>query len=516
MSETLTREAGKVLSADEAVRLVRPDATLGVGGAGGVQEPDLLIEALARRYRETGAPGGLVEFHPIRTGELDGRGTSLFGAKGFVRRMIGGSFWPVGTPELVRRILDNEIEAYNFSIGVMYGLLEAAAAGRPGLLTPVGLETFVDPRQDGGGLNAVSRDPLVELVEVGGQELLFYRSVPLDVAFIRGTTADPDGNLTMEEEPAICGDLLLAQAARANGGKVVAQVKRLAGRGSLDPHRVRVPGCLVDAVVVNSDQRQITHVDYDPTLVGAEQLPLDRVPRPSMDDGKVVMRRCLLQARPGEVLAIGFGLPGYLPAIAVEEAVLEQVTFTIEHGVVGGINGYACGGRTFPCSHNPSAILDAADQLRFYAGGGIDVAYLGIGEVDSEGNVNVSRFGERIPGAGGFIDMTQGIRRIVFCTRLGERGRRKFVPRVEQITFNGRRAWRQGQEILYVTERAVFRLAEDGLELIEIAPGLDPRRDVLETIGAEARIATDLRDMPAACFADGLMGLGEIWQGEKR
>lgn len=514
MRDHPVKQIDKVMPVEEAVGLLESGATLGVGGAGGVQEPDLLIEALARRYRETGAPAGLVEFHPIRTGELDGRGTSLFGAKGFVRRMIGGSFWPVGTPELVQRILDNEIQAYNFSIGIMYALLEAAAAGRPGVLTPVGLETFVDPRQDGGGLNAVSREPLVELVQVAGQELLFYRTIPIDVAFIRGTTADPDGNLTMEEEPALIGNLLLAQAARANGGKVIAQVKRLVERGSLDPHRVRVPGCLVDAVVVNPNQRQITHVDYDPTLVGAERLPLERVPTPPMDDGKVVMRRALLQAGPSQVLAIGFGLPGYLPAIAVEEEVLDRVTFTIEHGVVGGINGYACGGRTFPCAHNPSAILDAADQLRFFAGGGIDVAYLGIGEVDSEGNVNVSRFGDRIPGAGGFIDMTQGIRRIVFCTKLGARGRRKFVPRVEQVTFSGPRARRTGQEILYVTERAVFRLADHGLELIEIAPGLDPRRDVLDTIGAEASIASDLREMPAACFADGTMGLGKIWQGE--
>ncbi|HKJ84588.1 MAG TPA: CoA-transferase, partial [Spirochaetia bacterium] len=228
---------------DEAIGLVAAGATLGVGGAGGVQEPDLLIEELARRYRETGAPGSLTEFHAIRTGEIEGRGTSLFGAEGFVSRMIGGSFWPVGTPELIRRILDNEIAAWNFSIGVLYAMLEATASGRPGVLTAVGLDTFVDPANDGGALNAAAaRHPMVERVVIGGETLLFYRAPKIDVAFLRGTTADEDGNVTFEEEPANCGSLLLAQAARASGGKVIVQVKRVAKRGTLDPRVVRLPG----------------------------------------------------------------------------------------------------------------------------------------------------------------------------------------------------------------------------------------------------------------------------------
>ncbi|ULB09736.1 acyl CoA:acetate/3-ketoacid CoA transferase [Cereibacter azotoformans] len=510
-------QGDKVMPAERAVAMVRPGSTLGVGGAGGVQEPDLLIETLARRFRETGEPGRLTEFHAIRCGEIDGRGTSLFGAEGFVSRMYGGSFWPAGTPALVRQIHENRMAAWNFSIGVMYGLLEAAAAGRPGLLTEVGLDTFVDPLQSGGALNeAAAREPAVERVTVGGRPMLFYRTVPIDVAFIRGTTADPCGNVTMEEEPANCGALALAQAAKANGGRVIVQVKRLAPRGALDPHLVRVPGILVDAVVLSPGQRQTTHVEFDPTLVGAARLPLEAVPIPPMSADKVILRRALLEARPGETLAIGFGAPGFIPAIAVEEGVFDRVTFSVEHGVIGGINGYACGGRTFPCAHNPEAIIDAADQLRFFAGGGLDRAFLGVGEVDGQGNVNVSRFGDRIPGAGGFIDMTQGTRDVVFCIRLGDRGRRKFVPRVEQVTFSGPRALREGQNILYITEKAVFRLRPEGLVLTEIREGLDPRRDVLDLIGAEVRVASDLIPMPDICFRDAPMGLADLWTTEEK
>lgn len=510
-----SHRTSKVVSLDEAIGLVHKGATLGVGGAGGVQEPDALLEHLAKTYKASGAPGGLTEFHAIRTGELDGRGTSLFGAKGFVNKMVGGSFWPVGTPELIRRILNNEIAAYNFSIGAIYAMLEATAAGRPGFVTTVGLDTFVDPLQQGGALNAsAAAAPMVERVEIGGQPLLYYHAPKIDIAFLRGSRADPDGNITMEYEPAVCGALLLAQASRASGGKVVVQVKEVVERGALTAHHVRLPGVLVDAVVVSPDQRQITHVDFDPTLVGMETFPLEDIPRPEMGPDKIIMRRAMLEARPGDVLAIGFGIPGFLPAIAVEEDVLDDVTFVIEHGVVGGVNGYACGGKTFPCAHNPVAIVDAADQLRFFSGGGLDRAYLGVGEVDSAGNVNVSRFGERIPGAGGFIDMTQGTRDVVFCVRLGDRPARKFVPQVQQVTFSGKRAQAMGQNITYVTERAVFRLRKTGLVMTEIAPGIDPCA-LRDEIGADARIADDLQPMPVACFAPEPMKLSQIWKEGK-
>jgi propionate CoA-transferase len=506
--------ASKLVSADEAVRLVRSGACLAVGGAGGVQEPDQLIEALVRRFRAENEPRDLTEFHPIRTGEIDGRGTSLFGAKGLVRRMIGGSFWPVGEPELIQRINANEIEAYNFSIGVLYALLEAAAAGRPGLVTRTGTGTFMDPDQGGGALNAISREKLVQRVRIDDEDLLYFRTIKVDVAFIRATTADTDGNLTFEEEPAIIGPLVLAQAAKANGGKVVAQVKRIVPAGTLDPHRVRVPGVLVDLLVEHPGQMQITNVVFDPTLVGAAPFDIAKVPIPALSPGKIVMRRALLEAHPGELLAIGYGVPGHLPAIAIEEDVLDRVTFTIEHGVFGGVNGYAAGGKTFPVAHGPSAILDAADQLRLFAGGGIDRAFLGVGEIDKAGNVNVSRFGQRIPGSGGFVEMTQGIRHIVFCTVIGDRVARKFVDRVQHMTFNAAQARLQAQDITYVTEKAVFKLGGDGLVLTEIAPGLDVRRDLLDQIDCHIAVADDLKPMPAVCFAEDRMGLAATWAGE--
>lgn len=482
----------KQITAQAAASWVQTGDVLAVGGAGGVQEPDLLISSLVERFLNEGAPAGLTEFHPIRCGETEGRGTSQFGAPGLVHCMIGGSFWPVGETQLVRRILDNEMEAYNLPIGVMYAMLEAAAGGRPGVLTRIGLGTCMDPAHQGGALNAVSRRTLVERMELAGKPYLFYHAVPIDVSFIRASVADEDGNLSMCEEPADCGSLLLAQAARANGGKVIAQVRRIVPAGTLHPRDIRVPGMLVDGVVCHPGQKQTTHVDFDPTLVGDAQLPLSEVPRRPDDAMKQMLRRVLAEVRRGDTIAIGFGAPGYLPAIAIEDGVFDDMLFTIEHGVVGGINGYAAGGRTFPVSHNPTAIVDAADQLRLYAGGGVNLACLGIGEVDSAGNVNVSRFGERIPGSGGFIEITQGIKRIIFCTVIGDKGRRKFVDQVQHLTFSAAFAREQGQEVLYITERAVFGLTEHGLTLQEIAPGMDLQRDILDCIGAHIHVPEEL------------------------
>lgn len=502
---------GKIMSVGDAVALVKSGMTLAVGGAGGVQEPDALIEALVERFKRAGEPRDLIEIHAIRTGEIEGRGTSLFGTKGLVRRMIGGSFWPVGVPELIRRINANEMEAYNFSIGIIYAMLEAAAAKRPGVVSRVGLGTFQDPERGGGALNAISQEKLVQSVEIEGERLLYYKAPAVDVAFIRATSADADGNLTFEEEPALIGALLLAQAARANGGKVIAQVKRIAPPGSLRPHDVRVPGVLVNAVIVSETQRQITHSFYDPTLTGEQKLPLSAIARRPMDAGKVVMRRAFLEAQTGDLLAIGFGIAGFLPAVAIEENVFDLVSFTIEHGVFGGINGYAAGGKTFPVAHNPVAILDAPDQLRFFAGGGINRAFLGVGEVDANGNVNVSRFGERIPGAGGFVEMTQSIGNIVFCMVLGDKAARKVVPAVQDMTFNAAEALKRGQNILYVSEKAVFRLTERGLTLVEIAPGLDIQRDVLATLGTDIAVSDKVRTMPDICFGENAMGLRARW-----
>ncbi len=489
--------AGKVCSAEQAVAQLRSGQTLAVGGAGGVQEPDALLAALLQRYRSSGEPRGLTEMHPIRTGEIEGRGTSIFGEPGMLSCMIGGSMWPVGVPQIIQRIHDCDIEAYNLPIGILYAMLEATAAGRPGVVSAVGLGTCVDPREGGGALNAVSRRRLVEPIVIDGRDYLFYRAIPVDCAFIRGTVADTAGNLTMDEEPAVCGPLVLAQAARASGGRVIAQVKQVVPFGELDPRRVRVPGIFVDSVVEHPEQWQTTRVRYDPTAVGMARRGLADLPelKPLQEQ---VLRRALALARDGDALAIGFGLPGYLPAVAVRQGRYASLTFTIEHGVTGGLNGYAAGGSTFPMAHDPEAIIDAADQLRGYAGGCVDCAFLGVGEVDAQGNVNVSKFGDRIPGSGGFIEITQGIRRIVFCTTLGDDGRRKFVPAVQQRTFSAERALAAGQDVRYVTENATFQLTGQGLTLVEVAAGTDVREDILARIGCQVAIAADLAERAAA------------------
>jgi len=501
----------KLMSAGQAVSLIRPGSTLLVGGAGGVQEPDMLIEALVERYLSTGGPGNLTEIHPIRTGEIEGRGTSRFGVPGLIRRMIGGSFWPVGVPEFIRQINANEIEAYNFSIGIIYAMLEAAAANRPGVVSQVGLGTFQDPAHGGGALNQSSKEKFVQRIDLNGEPCLFYRALAADTCFIRATTADSEGNLSFEDEPAMIAPLLLAQVVRASRGTVIAQVKNVVPPGSLSPHAVRVPASLVDAIVVNPDQTQTTHSIFDPTLVGRERKLFEHIPFQPFSAKKIVIRRALLEARPGELLAIGFGVAGFLPSIALEENVLDLVTFTIEHGVFGGINGYAAGGKTFPVAHNPSAIIDAADQLRFFAGGAVDRAFLGVGEVDVAGNVNVSRFGDRISGAGGFIEMTQSISNIVFCMSLGNHADRKVVQKVQDLTFNAAEARKRGQSVTYVCEKAVFRLTEAGLELSEVAPGIDVRVDLLDRLACEVSVSDRLVEYPAECFSDAPMNLRDRW-----
>lgn len=495
---------------DALIKSIPDGSTLMIGGAGGVQLPDMLIESLVRVHASTGSPADLTEVHPFRMGEAAGQGLSLLDGDGLVSRMIGSSYWPIGVPPLIQRIHDNRVEAYNIPIGPLFGMLQAGASSCPGYVTDIGLGTFVDPRQTGGALNDVSKDRLVQLVEIDGEQHLFYRSIRPDIAFLRATVADEAGNLGTDEDPTVIGTLLLAQAVRSNGGTVVAQVRDMVPSGSLDPRRVRVPGYLVDHVVVCPQQSQIPSNHYDPTLVGAKRVPLDRVPIMPLSPSKIVQRRALLEAAPGAIMAIGFGLPGNLPNVAVEEGVFDDVTFSIEHGAVGGINPYAFGEKTFPAAHNPEAIIDSVDMVRAYAGGAVDLAYLGVGEIDSHGNVNVSRFGDRIPGCGGFVDITQGVQHIVFTALVGDKGHRKFVPQVQQITMSAQVALDRGQRITYVTEKGVFELSRRGLQLIELARG--ERVDSLRAaLGATFQVAGDIKPMPQACWAEGPMGLRELW-----
>ena len=490
----------KILTAEEAITLIPSGGTLAISGVGSVQEPTLLFTALIKQFRERGKPCDLTALYVFRTGDAEGRGTSLLCEPGLVRRMIASSFWPGGVIQLVRDINADKIEAYNLPAGAVYGMIEAVAAGRPGVITPIGLETFADPRQGGGALNAVSQEKLVSLIEVDGREYLFYRAIPIDAAFIRGTVADTMGNLCLEEEPAVCGPLITAQATRASGGKVIAQVKRIVPAGTLDPRQVKVPGFLVDALVVHPGQMQTMHEAYDPTLVGEKKFDTTGLTLPEKPSAKVVLHRAMEETRDNDAIIIGVGLPAYLPLIALEQGRYDKLTFSIEHGVNGGINGYITS-RTFPVQHNPQAIVDAYDQLRMFAGGALDCAFLGMGELDGHGNINVSHFGERIPGTGGLTDIAQGTRRLVFCSTADEKDKRKFVPHVSEITFNGKRAFRSGQDVTYITSRAVFSLCKTGLELREAAPGLDIRRDILEWFAFPISVPDKVKIMPAEYFA---------------
>lgn len=501
-----------ILRPAEAANLVGDGRTLFVGGSGGgIQEPTALLEALGERFARTGTPNGITVWHCSGVGDRKGSGLALIAHEKMLKRVVGGH-WGMA-PAMAAMALEGRIEAYNFPQGAISQLMREVAGGRPGLLTPIGVGTFVDPRLEGGRLNERTTEELVHVVEFGGQECLFYPSFGVDVAFIRATTADELGNLTFEEEAAFLEALSVAQAARASGGRVVAQVKYLAEAGTLHPQRVKVPGVVVDAIAVVSDQRQTCLRDYDPALSGAVKTPVSGLTKMEPGARKVVARRAALEIRAGSVVNLGVGIPDGIASIAAEEGFLEDLTFAIEHGHVGGIPEP---GVEFGAAVNPLATLDAPYQFDYFGGGGLDVAFLGMAQADAEGNVNVSRYGDVLSGCGGFIDITQGTRHVVFCgtftaggleveadggrLRIVRDGRHpKFVERVEQVTFSGKLARKRGQEVLYVTERAVFRLGDKGMDLVEVAPGIDLEADVLGKM-AFCPGTDGVEEMPTALF----------------
>jgi propionate CoA-transferase len=513
----------RVVSAEEAVRLIPNGATLAIGGTGAVLEPDLVLAALERRFLATGEPRDLVNVNPMCPSDRPGvGGLNVLAHDGMLRRVIGGSFLAKRHPRLIQMILENQIEAYNLPMGTLVQWFTAVGAGKPGLVTRVGLGSYVDPRIEGGRLNARTTENLAEVMTIRGEEYLFYPTFPVHVAIIRGTTADEAGNISMEEEPNTLGVADMAMAARNSGGTVIAQVKRVAARGSLDPRLVRVPAPLVDAVVVHPHQSQLTPTTVDPSggynpgLVGDLRWPLDRIRSLPLDGRKVILRRAAQELRRGDVVNLGVGLPTKLPVVALEEEILDAVSFTNEHGIFGGLMGSAIG-TTFVVALNPDAIMDSTFQFNYYDGGGLDITFLGVGQLDGAGNNNVSRFGADIPGCGGFHNITDRVPRIVFCTFFTTGGldvavadgilviRRegkhpKFVERIDQLTFSAARAVAKGQKVLYLTERAVFRLTAEGLVLTEVAPGVDIERDIRRHMGCPLRVAPNVTSMDPRLF----------------
>ncbi len=505
-----------VVGADEAVAHIQEGQTIVIGGSGsGHSIAEKLLEALGRRFRQTGSPTGLTLVHPFGVGNQKDRGLEHLADPRLIRRDIGGH-WSM-SPSMARLAAENKIEAYNLPAGIIVQLLGAAAAGSPVWISDIGLDTFIDPRLQGGKLNAAAQEDLVELIERDGREYLCYKAFPVHVAFIRATAADPLGNLNMDDEVAPWDNCLMAQAARVSDGITIAQVQRLVDVYDLDPRSVRVPGIFVDYLVLDPEQGQTFQIRYDPSLCGAARKRPEGFPPFPLSLRKVIARRAALELFPGAVLNLGFGMPDGVMKVAREQGIEDAVTPTVEHGQIGGIPAE---GLDFGASYNSTSIIETRHQFDFYHGRGVDLAFLGFAEVDPEGNVNVSRIESAVIGTGGFIDIAQKARRLVFCGSLAARakieladgrlrvlahGTPKFVPRVKQVTFSGRRALLDRHEALYVTEAAVFRLAADGVEMIEIAPGLDPESDVFPQMGFRPLVASPLKPMSPELFRPELL-----------
>lgn len=514
----------QLLDPHEAVRSVPSGATVAVGGSGaGHSLPQLFIDTLAEIYEKEGQPKDLTTVRVVGIGDFADRGFSQLAIPGLMRRTIGSNIG--NEPRLGELVERGEIEAYSFPQGVLSQLCREIAAGRPGLITRVGLDTYVDPRQTGGKQGTATED-LVEVVELAGEEWLFFRAFPIDAAVIRGTTIDEDGNLTMEEE-AVQGEMLaMAMAARNSGGTVIAQAKRLAARGSLPSRAVVVPGALIDVAYLDPDQTQTYATGYSPYYSGELRRPAAASDAPpSLDVRKVIARRSLLEFKPGDICNLGFGISQTIGAIAWEEGISDRLILTVEQGIFGGV---PVAGNEGGAGFNFQAMIDQPYMFDFYDGGGLDIASLSFAQVDRHGNVNVHKFPGRLRGPGGFPNISAQTGRICFVGTLTASGfaaevadgrigitqegkLQKFVDEVEEISFSGRMATRRGQDVYFITERAVFRLMDGEVVLVEVADGVDPETDVVSHMGFTPRIAEEVGRMDPRLFRPEPMGLIEAF-----
>ncbi|WEG13419.1 acyl CoA:acetate/3-ketoacid CoA transferase [Pullulanibacillus sp. KACC 23026] len=506
-----------------------PDgSTIGLVGFGGMGQCDKILKAIGHQFTETGSPHDLTVFHTA--GQSDkSNGIEHIAKEGLLSRVIGGH-WGLA-PKMRELIEENKIECHCWPQGQLTHLLRAMANRLPGQLSPIGLGTFVDPRVEGGKINnrAKATDDLIKVIHIDQEELLLYPSIPLDYVFIRATSMDEDGNLTTEEEPLKLEIISAAHAAKAYGGKVIAQVKYLASKQSFHPKDVVVPGYLIDHYVLVDDpeteHRQVPSTVYSPIFSGDVRTPNRSLAPLPLNVRKVIGRRAVKELMPSAVVNLGIGIPGdVIGGIINEEGLNEFMTLTLESGIVGGI---PVGGNEFGVARNASAILDHEYLFDYYHGAGIDITFMGAAEIDAFGNVNVSKFGDRIVGCGGFIDITQSAKRVVFCTtftsggldilikdgqlKINQEGKfKKLTKHVNQITFSGKYASDHSKDVMYVTERAVFVLTKDGLVLTEIAPGIDLRQDILDQMEFEPMIASNLKEMDPSIFQDILRESGQV------
>lgn len=515
----------KLVTADYAASLIKDGMTVGMGGFVGFGTPEELLIAIEKRYTETREPKDLTVFHGAGIGDGKDKGMNHMGHEGLIKRLICAH---VGlAPKVGQLCVDNKIECFILPQGVCSHILRATAGRKPGLITHVGLKTYADPRKEACKGNDAARNcghEVVQLVNIDGKDYMFYKSVPLDICFIRGTYADEAGNVSMVKEGLHGDQLEMAMATRNSGGIVVVQVEKMVQKGTLPVKDIKIPSFMVDYVVEGKPEnhwQSFMGPDYRPELTGEIYIPMDAIEPMALNPRKICGRRGAMLLKKGAVVNLGIGVPEAIAAVAGEEGVSDQITLSIESGVLGGVptGGVGIGGTV-----NPESIVKQPDTFDFYDGGGLDMAFLGSAEIDERGNVNVSKFGGRMVGPGGFINITQNAKVVGFCGTftagkmkceikdgklniIEDAPNIKFKKAVEQITYSGEYGVETGQTVYYITERALFKLVPGGMKLLEIAPGVDLQKDILDKMEFTPIMDDEIKVMDEKIFTDALMHL---------